>query len=114
MSKSLIENKKKLRKNHRNFKSYSHLLIKLHILQKQLHLLINKSKQSYYARMASKLTMFKEFLIYTCLKVKPFFKQQKIPLIPRRRICEKPKLFNAFHAKQLSLINNNKLPSQHH
>ena len=54
--KSLIENKNNLRKNYRRFKSNSQLLSKLNLLQGQLHLLINKSKQNYCARMARKLT----------------------------------------------------------
>ena len=54
--KSLIERKDKLCKTYRRFKSNSHLLIKLSLLQEQLHVLINKSKQNYYARMAGKLT----------------------------------------------------------
>ena len=54
--KLLIENKKRLHKNYRRFKSNSQLLIKRHKFQEQLHLLINKSIQNYYSRMASKLT----------------------------------------------------------
>ena len=54
--KLLIENKNKLGKNYRRFKSNSQLLSKLNLHQEQLHLLINKSKQNYYAKMASKLT----------------------------------------------------------
>ena len=54
--KSLIENKNNLRKNYRRFKSNSQLLSKLNLLQGQLHLLINKSKQNYCPRMARKLT----------------------------------------------------------
>ena len=54
--KSLIENKNKIRKNYQRFKSNSQLLSKLNLLQEQLYLLINKSKQNYYSRVASKLT----------------------------------------------------------
>ena len=54
--KSLIENKKKIHKNYQRYKSKSQLLSKLNLLQEQLHLLINTSKQNYYSRMASKLT----------------------------------------------------------
>ena len=55
-TKSLLENKNKLCKNCQRFKSNSQLLSKLNLLQEQLHLLINKSKQNYFARMSSKLT----------------------------------------------------------
>ena len=52
-----IANKKyKIRKNYQRFKSNSQLLSKLNLLQEQLYLLINKSKQNYYSRVASKLT----------------------------------------------------------
>ena len=44
--KSLI--KEKVHKNHQRSKSNSQLLSKLSLLQEQQHLLINKSKQSYY------------------------------------------------------------------
>ena len=54
--KSLIENKNKIHKNYQRYKSNSQLLSKLNLLQEQLHLLINRSKQNYYSRMASKLT----------------------------------------------------------
>ena len=54
--KPLIENKNKIHKNYQRFKSNNQLLSKLNLLQEQLHLLINKSKQNYYSRMASKLT----------------------------------------------------------
>ena len=54
--KSLTENKNKIRKNYQIFKSNSPLLSKLDLLQEQLHLLINESKQNYYTRIASKLT----------------------------------------------------------
>ena len=54
--KSLIENKNKIRKSYQRFKSNSQLLSKLNLLQEQLYFLINKSKQNYYSRVASKLT----------------------------------------------------------
>ena len=54
--KSLIENKNKIHKNYQRFKSDSQLLSKLNLLQEQLYLLKNKSKQNYYTRVASKLT----------------------------------------------------------
>ena len=54
--KLLIENKDKIRKSYQRFKSNSQLLNKLNLLQEQLYLLINKSKQNYYSRVASKLT----------------------------------------------------------
>ena len=53
---SLIENKDKIRKIYQRFKSNSQLLSKLNLLQEQLYFLINKSKQNYYSRVASKLT----------------------------------------------------------
>ena len=46
-----MQNKNKIRKNSQRFKSDSQLLSKLSLLQKQLHLLIHKSKQNYYSRM---------------------------------------------------------------
>ena len=54
--KSLIENKNKIRKNYQRFKSNSQLQSKLNLLQEQLYFLINKSKQNYHCRVASKLT----------------------------------------------------------
>ena len=54
--KSLIENKNKIRKSYQRFKTNSQLLNKMNLLQEQLYLLINKSKQNYYSRVASKLT----------------------------------------------------------
>ena len=54
--KSLIENKNKIRKNYQRFKSNSQLQSKLNLLQEQLYFLINKSKQNYHSRVASKLT----------------------------------------------------------
>ena len=54
--KSLTENKNKIRKNYQIFKSNSLLLSKLDLIQEQLHLLINESKQNYCTRTASKLT----------------------------------------------------------
>ena len=54
--KSLIENQNKIHKNYQRYKSTSLLLSKLNLLKEQLHLLINRSKQNYYSRMASKLT----------------------------------------------------------
>ena len=53
--KSLIESKNKIHKNYQRYKSNSQLLSKLNLLQEKLHLLINRSKQNYYSRMASKL-----------------------------------------------------------
>ena len=54
--KSLIENKNKIRKNYQRFKSNSQLLSKLNLLQEQLYLLINNSKQNYYSGVVSKLS----------------------------------------------------------
>ena len=54
--KSLIENKNNIRKSYQRFKSNIQLLSKLNLLQEQLYFLINKSKQNYYSRAASKLT----------------------------------------------------------
>ena len=54
--KSLIEKKNKIRKSYQRFKSNSQLLSKQNLLQDQLYLLIHKSKQNYYSRVASKLT----------------------------------------------------------
>ena len=54
--KSLIENKNKIRKNYQRFKSNSQLQSKLNLLLEQLYFLINKSKQNYHSRVASKLT----------------------------------------------------------
>ena len=53
---SLIENKNKICKNYQRFISNSQLVNKLNLVQEQLYLLINKSKQNYYSRVARKLT----------------------------------------------------------
>ena len=80
--KSLIENKNKIRKSDQRFKSNSQLLSKLNLLQDQLHLLINKSKQNYYSRVASKLTNVQiNSKIYWSL-LNRFLNNKKIPLIP--------------------------------
>ena len=71
--KSLIGNKNKLRKNYRIFKCNSHLLSKLNLLQKQ-RLLINRSKQNYFARTVSKLANVREILRHIG-PIKPIFKQ---------------------------------------
>ena len=56
-----MENKNKLRKNYQRFKSNIQLPNKLHLLQEQLYLLINKSKQNYHSRVSSKLTISDKF-----------------------------------------------------
>ena len=61
--KSLIENKNKIRKNYQRFKSNSQLQSKLNLLQEQLYFLINKSKQNYHSRVASKLTNILMFFL---------------------------------------------------
>ena len=121
--KSLIENKNKIRKNYQRFKSNSQLLSKLNLLQEQLYLLINKSKQNYYSRVASKLTnVQRNSKIYWSL-LNRFLDNKKVPVIPPlfhenkfvTDFKEKDELFNVFFAKQCSLIkNSSKLPSHHH
>ena len=110
--KSLIENKNKIHKNYQRFKSNSQLLSKLNLLQEQLHLLINKSKQNYYSRIASKLTnVQRNPKTYWSLSNR-FLNNKKIPLIPPlfhenkfvTDFKEKAELFNSFFAKQCSLI----------
>ena len=54
--KLLTENKNKIHKNYGRFKSNSQLLRKPNLLQEEPHVLIKKSKENYYSRMASKLT----------------------------------------------------------
>ena len=88
--KSLIEHKNKLRKIHWRFKSNSHLLSKLNILQEQLHLLINESKQNYYARIMSKLTnVQRNSKTYWSLLNRFLNKEIPLilPLLHRRQIC---------------------------
>ena len=121
--KSLIENKNKIRKSYQRFKSNSHLLSKLNFLQDQLYLLINKSKLNYYTRIASKLTnVQRNYKTYWSL-LNRFLNNEKIYLIPSLFLenkyvtdfKEKAKLFNAFFAKQCSLIQNSReLPSHLH
>ena len=72
--KLLIENKNKIRKSYQRFKSNGQLLSKLNLLQEQLYLLINKSKQNYYSRVASKLTNV-QGNSKTLVSIKSFFKQ---------------------------------------
>ena len=96
------------------------LLNKLNHLQEQLHFLINRSKQYYYARMAKKLTnVSKNCKVYWSL-LRPHLNNKKIPLIPLlfhenkfvTNFKEKPMLFNSHFATQCSLISNSsKLPS---
>ena len=121
--KSLIGNKDKIRKNYQRFKSNSQLLSKLNLLQEQLYLLINKSKQNYYSRVASKLANVQRNSKTYWSLLNRFLNNKKIPLIPPlfhenkfvTDYKEKAELFNAFFAKQCSLINNSsKLPSHLH
>ena len=80
--KSLIENKNKIHKNYQRFKSNSQLLSKLNLLQEQLHLLMNKSKQNYYSRMASKLANVQRNSKTYWSLLNRFLNNKKIPLIP--------------------------------
>ena len=80
--KSLIENKNKIRKNCQRFKSSSQLLSKLDLLQEQLCLLINKSKQNFYSRVASKLTNVQRNSKTYWSLLNRFLNNRKIPLIP--------------------------------
>ena len=118
--KSLIENKNKIHKNYQRYKSNTQLLSKLNLLQEQLHLLINRSKQNYYSRMASKLTNVQRNSKTYWSLLNRFLNNKKIPLIPplfheNKFVTEKGELFNSFFAKQCSLIkNSSKLPSHLH
>ena len=121
--KSLIENKNKIRKSYQRFKSNSQLLSKLNLLQEQLYFLINKSKQNYYSRVASKLTNVQRNSKTYWSLLNRFLNNKKIPLIPPlfhenkfvTDFKEKAELFNALYAKQCSLIkNSSKLPSHLH
>ena len=80
--KSLIENKNKIRKNYQRFKSSSQLLSKLHLLHEQLCLLISKSKQNFYSRVASKLTNVQRNSKTYWSLLNRFLNNRKIPLIP--------------------------------
>ena len=121
--KSLMKSKDKIRKNYQRFKSNSQLMCKLNLLQEQLDLLINKSKQNDCSRVASKLTNVQgNSKTYESL-LNRFLNNKKIPLIPLlfhenkfvTDFKEKAELFNAFFAKQCSLIkSNSKLPSHLH
>ena len=121
--KSLIEIKNKIHKNYQRYKSSSQLLSKLNLLQEQLHLLINRSKQNYYSGMASKLTNVQRNSKTYWSLLNRFLNNKKIPLIPPlfhenkfvTDFKEKAELFNSFSAKQCSLIkNSSKLPSHLH
>ena len=121
--KSLIENKNKIHKNYQRYKSNSQLLSKLNLLQEQLHLLINRSKQNYYSRIASKLTNVQRNSKTYWSLLNRYLNNKKIPLIPPlfhenkfvTDFKEKAELFNSFFAKQCSLIkNSSKLPSHLH
>ena len=119
--KSLIENKNKIRKSYQRFKSNSQLLSKLNLLQEQLYFLINKSKQNYYSRVASKLTNVQRNSKTYWSLLNRFLNNKKIPLIPPlfhenkfvTDFKEKAELFNAFFAKQCSLIKNSSKLSSH-
>ena len=80
--KSLTENKNKIRKSYQRFESNSQLLSKLNLLQGQLCLLINKSKQNYYSRVASKLTNVQRNSKTYWSLLNRFLNNKKIPLIP--------------------------------
>ena len=80
--KSLIENRNKINKNYERLKSNSNLLSKLNLLQEQLHLIINKSKQKYFSRMASKLTNVQRNSKTYWSLLNRFLNNKKIPLIP--------------------------------
>ena len=121
--KSRIENKNKIRKSYQRFKSNSQLLSKLNLLQEQLYFLINKSKQNYYSRVASKLTNIQRNSKTYWSLLNRFLNNKKIPLIPPllhenkfvTDFKEKAELFNVLFAKQCSLIkSSSKLPSHFH
>ena len=121
--KLLIENKNKTRKSYQRFKSNSQLLSKLNLVQEQLYFLINKSKQNYYSRVASKLTNSQRNSKTYWSLLNRFLNNQKILLIPPlfhenkfvTDFKEKAELFNALFAKQCSLIkNSSKLASHLH
>ena len=112
--KSLVQDKNKLYKDFQGSNTNAQLLNKLNHLQEQLNVLINRSKQNYYARMTKKRTdVSKNF--------KASLKQQKIPLIPPlfhenkfvTDFKEKAKLFNSHLATQCSLISNSSKLSSH-
>ena len=85
--------------------------------------MINKSKQNYYSRVASKLTNVQRNSKTYWSLLNRFLNNKKIPLIPPlfhenkfvTDFKEKAELFNALFAKQCSLIkNSSKLPSHLH
>ena len=92
------------------------LLSKLNLLQEQLHLLINKSKQNYFIRMASKLTnvqknsktyrsLLNHFLIDHCsMKTNLWLILKKMPNF----------LMHFFAKKWYLIKNSSKLPSHYH
>ena len=73
------------------------------------------SKQKYYSRIANKLTMTRKSPKTYWSLLKLFLNNKKIPIIPPlfhenkfiTDFKEKAELFNAFFAKQCSLIDNN-------
>ena len=85
--------------------------------------MINKSKQNYYSRVASKLTNVQRNSKTYWSLLNRFLNNKKIPLIPPlfhenkfvTDFKEKAELFNALFEKQCSLIKNrSKLPSHLH
>ena len=96
---------------------------KPNLLQEQLYFLINKSKQNYYSRVASKLTNVQRNSKTYWSLLNRFLNNKKIPLIPPlfhedkfvTDFKEKAELFNALFAKQCFLIkNSSKLHSHLH
>ena len=95
----------------------------MNLLQEQLYLLINKSKQNYYSRVASKLTNVQINSMKYWSLLNNFLNNKKMPLIPPlfhenkfvKDFKEKAEIFNSFFVKQRSLIkNNSKLPLHLH
>ena len=100
---------------YRNNKTSACFRNRLNFLQDSLKDLIEMSKQKYFSRIASKLTMTRKSPTTYWSLLKVFLNNKKIPIIPPlfhenkfvTDFKEKAELFNAFFAKQCSLIDNN-------
>ena len=93
------------------------------LLQEQLYLLINKSKQNYYSGVARKLTNVQRNSMKYWSLLNNFLNNKKMPLIPLlfhenkfvTDFKEKAELFYSFFVKQRSLIkSNSKFPLHLH
>ena len=113
--KHLIQEKNNAYQLYRNNKTSACFRNRLNFLQDSLKNLIEMSKQKYFSRIASKLTMTRKSPKTYCFLLKVFLNNKKIPIIlplfhENKFVTdfkEKAELFNAFFAKECSLIDSN-------